>query len=124
MNVLCVDRDILQLSQIKRQIRKIVPNARISTCRNPRQAVALAEAEGCDVLITGIDMGTNRTEGIRVAEKIKEINPRVNIIFVTVCGVGEHAEEILPLRISGYVRRPYKPEAIAREFDNLRYAAI
>ena len=122
MNVLCVERDIFQLARMKREVREIVPDAHVITCRNPGNATELAVAEGCDVLLTGIDMGARKNEGVRLAKAIKEINPRVNIIFVTVCGEWEHAEAIFRLRPSGYVRKPYAEDALAEEFANLRYA--
>ena len=123
MNVLCVDRDIFQLARMKREVRRIVPDARVSGCRQPGKAAALAEAEGCDVLLTGIDMGGSRTEGIELAHRIKEINPCVNIIFITACGEWEYAKDVLQLRPSGYVRKPYDQAQLAEEFANLRYTA-
>ena len=122
MKVLCVERDIFQLGDMKREVKRIVPDAHVSACRSPKKAAELAEAEGCDVLLTGIDMGAGKTEGIRLARQIKEINPRVNIIFVTICGEWEHAEAIFRLRASGYVRKPYEQKRLAEEFENLRYA--
>ena len=122
MNVLCVERDIFQLGSMKREVKRIVPDARVTVCRSPRKAAELAGAEGCDVLLTGIDMGAGKAEGIRLARTIKEINPRVNIIFITICGEWEHAEAIFRLRASGYVRKPYEPSQLAEEFANLRYA--
>ena len=124
MKVLCVERDIFQLGKMKREVGKIAPDARVLTCRDPDRAAALAKAEGCDVLLTGIDMGGGKYEGIDLAQAIKEINPRVNIIFVTVCDEREHARDIFKLHASGYVRKPYTPEQLAREFADLRYAAV
>ena len=108
---------------MKREIPKIVPEADIHFCRDPNKALILAETEGCDVLLTGIDMGAARDEGIHLAEKVKRLNPRVNIIFVTVCEAREYANRIIPLRPSGYIRKPYEPQQLAREFANLLYAA-
>ena len=122
MNVVCVERDIIQHGHMKHEVKRIVPDARVTACRSPYKVKEIVETEGCDVLLTGIDMGAGKTEGIRLAREIKEINPRVNIIFVTVCGEWEHAEEIFRLRVSGYVRKPYKPQQLAEEFANLRYA--
>ena len=124
MKVLCVERDIFQLGRMKREVKRIVPDAQVSTCRSPCKAAELVEAEGCDVLLTGIDMGGGKTEGIRLAQQIKEINPRVNIIFVTFCGEWEHAAAIFRLRPSGYVRKPYEQQRLVEEFENLRYAVV
>ena len=123
MKVLCVERDIFQLGDMKRTVERIVPDARVFACRSPSKALALAE-EGCDILLTGIDMGAARNEGITLAKKIQEINPRVNIIFVTVCEERENAQELVRLRPSGYVRKPYETQQLAAAFQNLLYAAV
>ena len=122
MKVLCVERDFFALRQMKREVPKIVPEAIVHYCRDPNKAAALAEAEGCDILLTGIDMGTAEDEGVTLAEKVSRLNPRVNIIFVTVCEPREYANRIIPLRLSGYVRKPYEPSQLVDEFANLRYA--
>lgn len=124
MKVLCVERNFFALRHMRREIPKIVPEADVRYCRDPGKALALAETEGCDVLLTGIDMGAGQAEGIRLAQKIKAIHPRVNIIFVTVCEEWENARELVRLRPSGYVRKPYEPQQLAAEFQNLLYAAV
>jgi len=122
MKVLCVERDFFALRHMKRVIPRIVPEAEVHYCRDPDKAKELAETEGCDVLLTGIDMGAARDEGVTLAEKVNRLNPHVNIIFVTVCEAREYANRIIPLRLSGYVRKPYEPSQLAEEFANLRYA--
>ena len=124
MKVLCVERDIFQLGDMKRTVERIVPDAHVFACRSPSKAAALAEAEGCDILLTGIDMGAARNEGITLAQKVQKLNPRVNIIFVTVCEEWENARELVRLRPSGYVRKPYETQQLAAAFQNLLYAAV
>lgn len=122
MNIICVDASRITLSGLRERMRSIVPSANIYTCQSKENAVELAKTEGCDVLLTDIDMGRDGDEGIRLAEAIQTINPHVNIIFITACGEWEYAQEIIPLRISGYVRKPYEPCELEKEFENLRYA--
>lgn len=121
MKVLCVERGFFALRSMKREVPKLVPEAEVHYCRDPNKALSLAETEGCDILLTGIDMGAARDEGVTLAEKISRLNPRVNIIFVTVCEPREYANRIIPLRLSGYVRKPYELSQLADEFANLRY---
>ena len=83
MNVLCVDPSPWGLLELKHEVRLIAPNAVVHGCRTSEKAIALARAEGCDVLLTEIDFGGPRWEGLELAERIKGINPAVNIIFVT-----------------------------------------
>ena len=124
MNVICVDESRLALAGLRRRTQRIVPKACVYTCRSPDKAVELAEEYGCDVLITGVDMGAYGREGIRLAEKVKQMNPRVNIIFVTVCEERDCAKDFFRLRASGFIRKPYEARELAEEFANLRYAAV
>ena len=87
---------------------------------HPDQALAFAEAEGCDVVLTEIELWTERLGGIRLAKAVKEINPRVSIIFVTVCGEWEVAHEISDLQISGFLPKLWRSESLAAVFQNLR----
>ena len=59
--------------------------------------------------------------GMLLAEEIQRLNPRVNIIFVTVCSEKEHAREVLRLKPSGYLTKPATREQIVRELRELRY---
>ena len=87
---------------------------------HPDQALAFAEAEGCDVVLTEIELWTERLGGIRLAKAVKEINPRVSIIFVTVCGEWEVAHEISDHQISVVLPKLWRSESLAAVFQNLR----
>ena len=118
-----MDDSRLTLLSLRRKIGCIVPEARITACRNAKQAVDSARKNGCDVLLTELDIGGSETGGLELARRIREINPNVNIIFVTVASEWEHAKDVLQVRPSGYVRRkPFNQEELAGEFANLRYA--
>lgn len=121
MRVLCVENSPLSLYHLKRNTRRIVPEATILGCRTPEKALALARTKGCDVLLTEIDLGGAKWEGLFLSERIKRVNPRVNIIFVTVLSEQECAQQVLQLRVSGFVTKPYLLETLAEEFANLRY---
>ena len=120
MRILCVNDSPLTLGHLKRMLKKIAPDAEVFGCREAERAVSLASSEGCDVLVTEIDLAGSRREGLDLARKIKEINPKVNIIFATVYSEQEYADEILGLRISGYITKPFDQKKLADEFTNLR----
>ena len=119
MTVLCVDDHPVLLRGLKENVGLAVPGADIHGFANGRDALAYAEAHGCDVLLTEIELYNHG--GMRLAEQIKALFPRVNIIFVTVCSEKEHAKEVLRLRPSGYLTKPATREQIAEELRNLRY---
>lgn len=121
MNIICADRSWLNRMELRRILKKTAPGAKITGCKWPRDAVALAKAEGCDVLVTEIDFGKKRSTGFALAQEIKKIHPRVNIIFATAISEENCARELLQLRVSGYIPKPYEAHALEEEFQNLRY---
>jgi two-component system response regulator YesN len=62
-------------------------------------------------------------DGLTLAKQVKQINPKVNIIFLTVCDEREHAKEVFRLKPSGYLVKPANPEQLEVELTNLRYFA-
>ena len=123
MKIICVDDSAMGADHMKKQVKEVVPDAQIYACVKPKDAVKQAKTDGCDVLLTEIVVGSGSTTGILMAERIKQINPRVNIIFVTLCSAYEHAARLLPMRISGYLTKPCQTKDLSYELHNLRFPA-
>lgn len=119
MTVLCVDDHSVILNGLEQDVRAAVPQADIHSFTNGSDALAFAQEHGCDVLFCEIEL--YKHGGLRLAEQIRAMYPRANIIFVTVCSEKEHAKEVLRLRPSGYLTKPATREQIAEELQNLRY---
>lgn len=122
MRVFCVDRSLLGLLDLKHKVKAVRPDDVIYGCRDPESALSLAKSEGCDVLLTEIDMGRDEREGLDFARRMQAINPLVNVIFVTTFSERDFARDVIQMRASGFVRKPYKKERLAEEFAHLRYA--
>ena len=120
MKIIHVDDSRYAQEEIKEQIPQIVPDAELHCFDRPDPALAFAEAEGCDVLLTEIELWTEPLGGIRLAKTMKEINPRVQIVFVTVWDEQEVARELPGLQIDGYLPKPWAHEALAAVCENLR----
>lgn len=120
MVVICVDNTPILLQALKDNAVRAFPDADVQAFSLEEQAFAYAKSVGCDVLLGEIN--PPRLEGLHLAEKIKEMNPKVNIIFVTVCSENEHAKEVLRLRPSGYLTKEATDEQVLYELKNLRYA--
>ena len=106
--------------EIQEQIPQIVPEAELHFFDDPDSALAFAEANGCDVLLTEIELWSKRLGGIRLAKTIQKLNPHVSIIFVTVCSKYEVTRELAELPVSGFLPKPWKQEELAAAFQNLR----
>ena len=121
MTVVCVDDHPIMLSGLLENVRQLLPDASISTFGRAEDAFGFAKENGCDVLISEIELvGVN---GITLAKKMKKLNPKLNIIFLTVCDEREYAKEVFEIRPSGYLVKPANQEQLELELNNLRYSA-
>lgn len=119
MTIVCVDNTPIMLQSLEENATKAFPYANVQTFRAAEAAWKYAEENGCDVLLCEIN--PPRLEGLFLAEKIKMINPKVNIIFVTVCSESEHAKAVMRLKPSGYLTKEATNAQILEELQNLRY---
>ena len=95
------------------------PGADIKAFHSEDAALAYAKKSGCDVLLCEIN--PPRLEGLFLAEEIKKLNAKVNIVFVTVCSENEYAKEVMHLKPSGYLTKEATNAQILYELQNLRY---
>ena len=117
MKFIHVDTNWQALQIMQEELSRIVPEAELYSFDRPDPALAFAGAEGCDVLLTEIELWSEPFGGIRLAEAISKLNPCVNIIFVTVCSENEVARELDGLPVSGFVTKPWTPEKLATAFQ-------
>lgn len=121
MRIVCADHSRLGLAKLKRVTGQLAQDARIEGFRKPSEVLRLAEEQKIDILLTELDFGGSRWEGLELARRVKELQPSMNIIFVTAEPGGDFSEDAILLRISGIVRKPYEISDIRKEFENLRY---
>ena len=121
MTIVCVDDHPIMLRGLSKSIEEILPDASVSAFERADEALVFAQENGCDVFISEIELSGDN--GLLLAKKIKNINPKVNIIFLTVCDEKEYAKEVFDIRPSGYLVKPAKQEQLELELKNLRYNA-
>ena len=119
MTIVCVDNTPIMLQTLKENAARSYPHADVQAFLAEEHALSYAEKRGCDVLLCEIN--PPRLEGLFLADKIKKLNPRVNIIFVTVCSESEHAKAVMRLKPSGYLTKEATDAQILEELLNLRY---
>ena len=119
MTIVCVDNTPIMLQSLKEVAGKAYPHADVQAFHSTAPALAYAEKFGCDVLLCEIN--PPRLEGLFLAEKVKEINPKVNTIFVTVCSESEHEKDVMRLKPSGYLTKEATSAQILAELQDLRY---
>lgn len=118
--VICVDDHPLLLSQMVDYVRSTMKSAVAVGFGNADTALKYAKEFGCDVLFTEIEL-YGRPEGLSLARQMQEHNPRVNIVFTTVCSESEYAEEVVRIRPSGYLTKVVTEKDVKGALDNLLY---
>ena len=116
MHILATDDEQSALNVLIGAINDVVPKATIHGFRNPLEALEFMKTTKCDIAFLDIQM--REMSGIVLSRKLKEIYPKVNIVFVT--GYSQYANEAFALHASGYVYKPVTAEKIDTEMENLR----
>lgn len=116
MHILAIDDEQSALNILTGAIQEVVPSATVHGFRNPIEALEFIKETKCEVAFLDIQM--REMSGIVLARKLKEIYPKINIVFVT--GYSQYANEAFSLHASGYVYKPVTAEKIVNEMENLR----
>ena len=120
MRILCLDDEPLALKLLASTIETVKPDAEVLPFKKQTELLEEAEKNGCDVAFLDIHMrGMN---GVEVAKRLKEINPKLNIIFVT--GFSDYKADAMDMRASGYIMKPVSEEDVERELSELRFPII
>lgn len=117
MNIIAADDERIALKLLISSIREAVPKAQVHGFGCGEEALAFGSNNPCDVAFLDIDMSD--MEGIALAKHLKQVKPKVNIIFVT--AYKKYAMEALSLHSSGYIMKPVTEEKIEHELHNLRH---
>jgi len=117
MKILAIDDSSPALKLLTAAITEAQPSAEVFPFGKPSVLLAFARENPCDIAFLDIQMaGMN---GLALAKELKDLNPKINIIFVT--AHSHYACEALNLYPSGYVLKPVTKEAVDREIENLRH---
>lgn len=117
MNIIAVDDERIALQLLISSIHETIPEAQVHGFNSGEEAFDFGRENPCEVAFLDIDMSD--MDGIALAKHLKQVNPRINIIFVT--AYKKYAMEALSLHSSGYVMKPATKEKIEHELDNLRH---
>ena len=134
MTIICVDSSPISLVRLWMQTKQILPDAEVKCCRTSKEALDAAnrikagrtqkeksQNAKCDILITDVDLGAAKGEGLQLAEEVKKLYPHVNIIFVAGGAEWDYSGQILKMRPSGCLSKPFSREELKDELCNLRY---
>lgn len=117
MNILLVDDEKLQLTRLQECVKRVLPDANLFAYSNPLQALEENKNKSFDIAFLDIEMP--KINGINLAKSLKNINPKINIIFVT--AYNNYALQAYKLHASGYISKPVTDAKIQEEITALRY---
>lgn len=117
MNIIAADDERIALQLLISSIYEAVPTAQVHGFSSGEEALVFGCATPCEVAFLDIDMSD--MGGITLAKRLKQVNPKINIIFVT--AYKQYAMEALSLHSSGYVMKPATNKKIEHELENLRH---
>ena len=115
MKVLLVDDEQLQLIRLEGACKNVLPDATFLSLSNPVKALEVSKNGDIDLAFLDIEMP--EINGIKLENKLKAINPKTKIIFVT--AFNDYALEAYKLHASGYITKPVSEEQIKEEIDEL-----
>jgi len=117
VKILAIDDNESALKLLTSSITEARSSAQIFAFSKPSELLTFAKDNPCDIAFLDIKMwGMN---GLALAKELKELNPVINIIFVT--AYSKYSTEAFGLYPSGYILKPVTKEAVEREINNLRH---
>ncbi|WP_432628348.1 response regulator [Brotaphodocola sp.] len=120
MKILAVDDERPALSELEDAIAAAAPESDIYSCMDVESAIAIMEKQICDVAF--LDIHLPELSGVDAARKLKEIYPKVNIIFVT--AYGEYTGDAMSMHASGYIMKPVTENSVRMEMEDLRFLPV
>jgi len=116
MHILAADDERMMLNMLVKSIEQAIPDAQVHAFERPVELLKFAGTFNCDVAFLDVKMGG--MTGLELAKALKDMNPDINVIFVT--GYTEYGVDAIQLHASGYIMKPVSPEKIIREMAELR----
>ena len=116
-NCIVAEDSPVMLNGFVRMLQEELPGARVRGFADAKSAMEFARTNPVAIAFLDIELGGQ--DGLSLANALTEINPRVNIIFLT--GHAEYKGSALDMHCSGYIMKPLTPQKIHCEIDHLRY---
>ena len=116
-NVIIVDDNKIILTGGAPVIEKALPNATVVGFTKPSEAIKYVKENRVALAFLDIELGL--TNGIDLCNSLLEINPRMNVIFLT--AYPEYSVEAWNTKASGFMVKPITLEGVKVQLKKLRY---
>lgn len=115
MNAICVDDEELILTRTVSLVNKTKLFDNVRAFMEPEEAISYLDKDHAELALLDIDMP--QMGGLELAEKLKEKNPGIKVIFLT--GYSEYAIDAYAMHATGYLLKPVGYDKLLSE---LQYA--
>lgn len=115
--VLAVDDEYLVLEGTTYILRETLPRASVKGFTKEEEALEFAKTNHVSIAFLDIDMGV--TSGLDICDKLLEISPTTNVIFLT--AYDEYALEAWEKNASGFLLKPLTKDAVLHQMTKLRH---
>ena len=116
MKAIAVDDEIYMLETLQEAVSASSDIESVEAFSSCSAALTYATENPVDVAFLDINM--RGIGGLRLAEKLLELQPRCKIVFCT--GHQEYAVSAFQLHVSGYLMKPITSEAVQKEIDHIK----
>ncbi len=117
MKTLTIDDRRSVVNVMLRILNKIDEKGSHFGTTDPMEALRVLKENPLSVAFVDVEMP--QINGIELARKMQEVNPRINIIFIT--GYQEYMPEAFELYASAYLIKPVDEEDVLKALQHLRY---
>lgn len=115
--VIIVDDNKIILTGGTPIIEKAIPNATVTGFNKPSEAIKYAKENHVSLAFLDIELGL--TNGIDLCNSLLEINPRMNIIFLT--AYPEYSIDAWNTKASGFMVKPITLDGVKTQLKKLRH---
>ncbi len=113
--VIIIDDEKIILNGGVSVLKQAIPNAEVSGFTNPSEALVYAKNDRVDLAFLDINMG--RISGFDVCRELLEINPRMNIVFLT--AYREYSFDAWNTGACGFLLKPLTADSVRETVSRL-----
>ena len=113
MNAICVDDEALILARTVNLVKKTKLFENVESFMDPYDAIDYLDSASVTLALLDIDMP--QMGGLELAQKLKEKNPDIKVIFLT--GYSEYAVDAYALHATGYLLKPVSYDKLVSELE-------
>lgn len=118
MVIVAVDDEKPARILLENTLKAVRPEAEIHIFSAPEELLEYVEKYSADIAVLDVCMYSD-LNGVILAKRLKEMNVKINIIFVT--AHERYLKDAMDLHASGYIVKPFTEEDVRKELDDLRH---